>query len=679
MKGDVLALWIDPKYREVLIAGTTDGLFWSNDGGQQFTKVKPKAGESPFRQVGAISYQQGRLFVNTDAGVLYLYDRIPCGKWYATWVEWVKQNTALFSATVFALLLLIVLSTRLISLLLQLDIPGINQIAPVFYLSPFGRWKLYRGYRQRLRNKEGLTLDLKYGVEHYVDLPFEIGGRVIEEKLSEFFTRLPRTQRVVVEADGGRGKSTLCHYLAWRCVAQGDLFGEKHLTPVVIDGLTYASDMLNTINNALRADHAYVNKTIVASQVEAGYLLIIFEGFSEIKETYLGAASVADLPEFIQRHPNTPFIFTSRSSLPPNVQQALKDPQTITLHNVDEKTERAFLRQYLKRGAQEVDALMTEIRMRFNELPRIPLMLKLVATVYDTKNRVPKDKASLFADYAEQVLRPEATGIDYPSGLHYAIRHLVRETYLRSGGDRGFTEDRGVELLKQIKDPLQDREINLSPIRLLLLLTRAGLYKQVGANLKFFHDSFESYFAARALESDFREGKYELLKACAGNERLDEPKQFLREILAETGDQHKFEELLLERAEELTRAAYLKSQRDAGVDYYLLLSAKANNYVGEIVTAEGAQPVHVTMSPDALRSLTRDLRLEMERLARSMRDKSQGGFEAYLPHMASLGHYAFKEVFGSPEVLGKLGTLLPGNAGSIQIATDSLDLLRKSV
>ncbi len=675
LEGEVHSLWIDPTHPEVILAGTSRGLFWSNDGGQQFTKSAAEPGGASFSKVGSLAYREGQLFASTDTGVYYIYDQIPRGKWYATWVEVFQENRWVFSGSALVILLLIVLSTRLISLLLQLDVLGINQIASAFYLLPFGRWKLYRRYRGRLRRAEGLAEDLKYGVEHYVDTPFEIDGELIEGKLSEFFMQQPLTKRVILDADGGRGKSALCHYLARRCVNEGDLFGGKHLMPVVIDGLTYTGDLLNAISNALQEDHAYVNKTIVASQAAAGNLLVVFDGFSEVRESYLEAASSADLPEFIKRHPDTPFIFTSRSKLPPGVLQALKDTLTINLRNVDETTERVFLSQYLKRGEQDVDALMNEIKTRFNDLPRIPLMLKLIATIYDKKARVPKDRATLFADYAEQVLRPDATGIDYPRGLHFAIRHLVRETYLRSGGDRGFTEDRAVDLLREIKDQLEAREIKLSPIRLLQLLTRTGLYKQVGENLKFFHDSFESYFGARALENDFRDDRHELIKECAGNPRLAETWRFLSEILEETDEKGELDSLAQDSLDQMSKAAYLKSQRDLGVDYYLQLSGKGNGYAGEMYSAGGQQSIHIKLTPDSLATLGRDLRLEMGRLSHALgssEGKTNLALNEYLPHMARLGNYAFKQIFSNTALLETIQKLRsPDQKASIQVAADS--------
>jgi photosystem II stability/assembly factor-like uncharacterized protein len=550
LQGELLSVYVDSEYPEIILAGTNKGLFWSTDGGDLFEKSNQEESYAPFQEVYSINRIQGQLFISTDAGLFYLYDQLPRGKSYQ--LAALRDHVWLFSGTLFVLLLMVALSTRLISLLLQLDIWGINKIAPAFYLSPFGRWKLYRVYRKRLR----AAREIIYSVEHYIDLPFECNGEVTDlesgnqptgaVKLSEIFTQLRPAKRAVVIAEGGRGKTTLCNYITYRCIVEHQTFHRKRLQPVIVEGLSYAGNLLNTITNALRENRAYVNTAIVSSQMAAGNLLVIFDGFSEIRETYSSAALTDDLPEFLRQQPDTPFIFTSRSSLPSAVEQALGDNVTIRLRDVDETTTRSFLSQYLKRGMQEVDALMREIAAQFSNLPRIPLMLKLVATVYDKKAKVPEDTATLFRDYAEQVLRPEATGIDEPTGLNYAITHLVRETYLRSGGDRGLTFDQAVELFEKIQDRLRSYDIDLSPAKLIRVLTRAGLYEQIGENLKFFHDSFESYFGARALESDFRNRKYDLIIMCAGNARLKEVWNFLEAILKQPDDANRLQQIILE-------------------------------------------------------------------------------------------------------------------------------------
>ena len=72
-----------------------------------------------------------------------------------------------------------------------------------------------------------------------------------------------------------------------------------------------------------------------------------------------------------------------------------------------------------------------------------------------------------------------------------------------SGGDRGFTPEHEVELLREIRPTLQKGwGLTQSAVILLRLLISVGLLQEVGELVTFFHDSFESYFAARALQVD---------------------------------------------------------------------------------------------------------------------------------------------------------------------------------
>jgi hypothetical protein len=589
----------------------------------------------------------------------------------------IKEHQSFFSVTTIAILLMIFLSTRLISILLKLDLWGLKQIAPAFYLFvPLGRWKLYRRYRKRLRTGAGLTKDLSHGVTHYIDLPFTSDRPIrTDVRLSDVFATLRLDQRVIVEAEGGRGKSTLCQYLARRCVERRDLFGGKLLEPVVVDGLTYTGDMVAAITSALRKDRAYVNKTIVESQLAAGNLLVIFEGFSEIREAYLKPPASTDLPKFIADNPNTPFMITTRTSLPAELQQAMVEPLTIRLCDLDATTERTFLSNCLERGEEQVESLIKHIKERFNDLPRIPLMLKLVAVIYEESGEVPKNTAELFSRYTEKLLRDEATGIKHTTGLHYAVNYLVSQTYLRSGGDRGFTENRGVELLREIKDDLEARNIKLSPLDLLDVLKRAGLYKRAGRRLKFFHDSFESYFAARALESDFSDGKYEMLLRCVGNERLAEPWRFLNEMLDAPEDKQQLETLLRQQAEELAQAAYLKAQRDPDVDCYLHLVRQGNKYGGELIASSETQSIQVDLGQEELGELVKEIRRELVTTAQGVgldAAEAQHHFNDCLPHLARLGYYAFQQIFKQRGFFEKLQEqILRKQILSIQIATDS--------
>jgi hypothetical protein len=61
--------------------------------------------------------------------------------------DWLRQHGPAVSGVAAVLVVLMLFSTRLISVLLKLDLPLLGNIAPFFYLTSFGRWKLHRRYR----------------------------------------------------------------------------------------------------------------------------------------------------------------------------------------------------------------------------------------------------------------------------------------------------------------------------------------------------------------------------------------------------------------------------------------------------------------------------------------------------------------------------------------------------
>ena len=327
-----------PRYSEVILVGTSEGLFWSTDEGRRFRKYSPSS-ERKFRYVGAIQYEDRTAFISTDRGVFYLLDFIPRGTWYARAYHYILGHQWVFSGLFLECPLMVVLSTRLILIFLQLDLWPIKSVAPWFYLLPLGRWKLFRKYRTTLSNER----DIKEDADRYVDLPYRSNDyAAAPSKLSALFDGLSISKRVVVIADGGRGKSTLGHYLSIKSLKSEKTFGVRHLEPVIIDGLSYSGDMLESVTAALKRHKAYVNPAI-EGLLEAGHLLIIFDGFSEIRESYQESGNSSDIPPFVQHHPDTPFVITSRSELPPPLQLACGDFLHLELRDVDEKTERGFL------------------------------------------------------------------------------------------------------------------------------------------------------------------------------------------------------------------------------------------------------------------------------------------------------------------------------------------------
>jgi hypothetical protein len=342
----------------------------------------------------------------------------------ATWAwirahggDWINGHRAEAFPILATILVLLILPSRLLLLLLAQDILLVNRLAPWFYLTAFGQRKLFKQYRASITTNREVRDD----ATHYVDLPYECSDKTDGRRLSVTVLHMLAERRGVgIIGEGGRGKTALCRYVATKIIrdAGPDL---RRTQPVMIDGLTYTGNLMDAIVDTLKQSRAYVNKAIVESQLSVGYLAILFDGLSEVRESYRDAAEMTDIPAFIRQHPDTPILFTSRSLLPAGIMRALKDVTTIQLKDVDSGTEKEFLAQYLRLGRTEADAVIRQMNERLGDMPRIPLMLKLVATVYDETGNVPKDRPTLLAQYADQLLRSEMTGMKDPSGLRFVL------------------------------------------------------------------------------------------------------------------------------------------------------------------------------------------------------------------------------------------------------------------
>jgi photosystem II stability/assembly factor-like uncharacterized protein len=252
LRAPVSALWIDSRHPNVLIAGTYEGLFWSNDEGRDFSRWSGRKNGPDFRSAAlSIVSLDGQLFLGTDSGVFYLHDDIA----RLTPIDRVKELVTAypewFRAALVVALVSIVLSSRLILLLLQLDVWGIKNIAPGVYLTAWGRWKLYRRYRAALAGDP----EMRNHSERYVDLPYEWPGSSPEEmnrKLSERIGGLPPGPRLMLIAQGGRGKTTLCHQIAVRA-AEGRLrFHGRRVEPVIVEALGYTGNLLEAVTTSLK-------------------------------------------------------------------------------------------------------------------------------------------------------------------------------------------------------------------------------------------------------------------------------------------------------------------------------------------------------------------------------------------------------------------------------------------
>ena len=322
----------------------------------------------------------------------------------------ILENLGKIAVVVCTCLLIVICSTRLVSLLLQLEVWPITLLAPAFYLTSFGRNKLFRSYRSILSKR----IDIATAATVYQDIPYKLEGMDsgFGAGLMKSLSAVLSNKNVVLIADGGRGKSTTCLSLV-HALGSGTLTvkGER-VEPVLIDGIEYSGDIFGSILSSLLQNGVYGNAAIIAAQIAAGNLYVLLDGYSEIRESYSKDDDKGDFQTFIKRNSQVGILITSRSALPPSIDLSLGTKGCYHLLDLDEATLRPFLSAYLTKRVSHLETLISELEEVLPHLPRIPLMLKLVATVFDEKGTVPQQRSALFSEYASVLFRPSETMSD---------------------------------------------------------------------------------------------------------------------------------------------------------------------------------------------------------------------------------------------------------------------------
>ncbi len=528
--GSLMAAWESDGDGAVIVVATTVGVFWSNDGGKTFQNApQPKDG---IGQVYQISSFDSGLMISTTTGLYYAVVNIPPHGVFALTEKWVGEHLWESATALVIVLLFGFASSRMLLIVLSWKIKPIPEIADIFFETRFGRWRLYRAYRKKL------AAELKDTAAHFVEIPFEVVQPAAydpakQRLLSAFVGEQPGSRSVLAISQAGRGKTALCEKTAYTAAeAKGGR------VPVIIRGTSFNGDIVKAVTAELRFRGAWASEEIVKRQIEGKKLLLIFDGVSEINPD-----SLSGMAEQLRSLGQQTCLVTSRYELPEMLEAVLRPAARIGLFDIDAETEVSFFAVYMQaedeaKRLEKAKRLKEEVARTFPALPRTPLFMKVVASVFNESGQVPTSLGLLFERYVADLIARAKTRSADPDGLLFAIRELTSKTFVeRWGTRRGFTEERGIEILSKAGDDLKARNVTVSALEVLNLLTRAGMYARNRHYYTAAHDLLEDYFAALVLEREWDNDNREKVEACGSVPSFAEAWRFLREIRPEVDSQ----------------------------------------------------------------------------------------------------------------------------------------------
>ncbi|WP_201865301.1 NACHT domain-containing protein [Microvirga soli] len=400
-------------------------------------------------------------------------------------------------------------------------------------------------YRETQRNAERVTIATRGLDQSQVArrvLPHTIQGSFWEEdhleKIGYTDLRL-QFRRVVVLGDPGGGKSTLCQSICYD-LARQSVFSlqtdaarktEPQLQKIPLrvilrtferartsePQLSILEFILRDIQNHVSADRSEFEPAI-RKLLATGRAVLAFDGLDEILATAQRRDFVDLVLSFCDQYPLCPVLVTSR--LVGYDDAPLGDDfEELVLEKFDDQEVFAYTTKFMQvvgnRQKREAEALanafVRQTTANAADLRRNPLMLGLMAWIFNARGDVPSNRPEIYQECATLLFErwdPDRNiNADVPPDFDriQLFSHLASKIYghpeLSSGVEKKW-------LQKQAEDYFEDiyfqkaKAYEASKALVKFIVGRAWVMSEVGDNVfSFTHQTFLEYFFARHIDN----------------------------------------------------------------------------------------------------------------------------------------------------------------------------------
>lgn len=348
-------------------------------------------------------------------------------------------------------------------------------------------------------------------------------------------------KRIVVLGDPGGGKSTICQKICYD-LARGTALVTQHgdrngvipsdqklpiriilrrfeqarLTAPQLDLLTY---ICRDVVTQVSSDENTARGLLLPS-LQNGQVVLAFDGLDEILETSKRREVVELVRAFCEQFPLCPVIVTSRlvgyddARLPDEFEEYVLD-------RFSDEEVKEYLRKFMivvgekskDEARSEASRFLVQTENTASDLRRNPLLLGLMAYLFNTKGDVPGNRPEIYKDCATLMFERWDTrrGInaDVPSDFEKSelFSDLASRLYpneeLSAGVDTSWLKSAMREFFqKQYLD--RPRAISVSNSLVEFITGRAWIMSEVGDGVfSFTHQTFLEYFFARHLDTSY--------------------------------------------------------------------------------------------------------------------------------------------------------------------------------
>ena len=406
---------------------------------------------------------------------------------------------------------------------MKADFETIKDISAIGQKEPVPLENIYVSLRlsEKIKRSEVLCDSIEFTIKlKERESPIEKERTIVDEKTEPRKEerhaereRILDAERAVKEFDKlvivgalGSGKTTLLKHLALKTCKENLEKQERTCVPIPITLREFSEsgkDLKQYIDEVFEKYQFPKAKEFVEIDLKKGKCQLLLDGFDELATKERQEKITAEIQEFIEKYPKCQFIVTSRIA---GYHDELRGFTKLELMEFDDKQIEKFIENWFgETNPKKAKSMLAAIKEneQIKTLARNPLMIAIIAIIYEEDRALPQKRAKLYERCAEVLLSKwdVQRGLEnkYPSEKkEFILRKLA--FYGHSNNKRLMTEKEVMKELLRYFPQVQLKREDAKPF-LDEIWQRSYLLRQISIDrYDFLHLSFQEYFTALELK-----------------------------------------------------------------------------------------------------------------------------------------------------------------------------------